>query len=151
MTFPRRWIRTGLALGCGASLAVGNLLLGTALAAADDDPIPGPPLHNVQYTVWSEQPFRNAQIYYADVDPPNFADYSHDPYQFSPSAEFDTGPNRMWTQNVQLADPDQWAMVVVSNSGWPPQPNFHCVLAVDGQVVKTNQGPKGALCTIRNT
>ena len=27
--------------------------------------------------------------------------------------------------------------------------NFHCALAVDGAVVKTAQGPKGALCSIR--
>ena len=27
-------------------------------------------------------------------------------------------------------------------------PNLHCVLAVDGVVVKTAQGPNGALCSI---
>ena len=29
-------------------------------------------------------------------------------------------------------------------------PNFHCVLAVDGVVVVTKSGAKGALCSIRN-
>ncbi|MDT7755742.1 MAG: hypothetical protein QOH27_1640 [Mycobacterium sp.] len=148
MTFS--WRLRGLtSILPAATLMVGSVSLGAPTAAADDDPV-GPPLHNVKYTVWSEQPFRNAQIYYADVDPPNFAEFSHNPYQFSPSAEFDTGPNRMWTQDVQLADPGDWAMVVVSSLDSPHQPNFHCVLAVDGQVVKSNQGPKGAVCTIRN-
>jgi hypothetical protein len=49
-----------------------------------------------------------------------------------------------------LADPDQWAMVVAGTGGESPKkPNIHCALAVDGVVVKTNQGPKGALCSIR--
>ena len=54
-------------------------------------------LHHVKYTVFSETPFRNAEIYYRDVDPPNFADYSHNPYVFSPNVEADVGPNQMWT------------------------------------------------------
>jgi hypothetical protein len=132
-----------------AAVVLGSLSMGAPNAVADDDPV-GPPLHNVKYTVWSEQPFRNAQIYYRDVDPPNFAEYSHNPFQFSPSANFDTGPDRMWSQDVQLADPNDWAMVTAGSLDSPKRPNFHCVLAVDGQVVATNQGPKGALCSIRN-
>ena len=52
--------------------------------------------------------------------------------------------------DVWLANPDAWAMVVASiQSDSPASPNFHCVLAVDDVVVKTSQGPKGALCSIR--
>ena len=50
-----------------------------------------PPLHNVNYTVLAEQPF-NVVIYYRDIDPPNWADYSHNPYVFSPKVEADVGP-----------------------------------------------------------
>jgi hypothetical protein len=32
----------------------------------------------------------------------------------------------------------------------PQTPNFHCVIAVDGEVAVANQGPKGALCSLRN-
>lgn len=145
MTFSWR-LRRPTSIVPVAVLLLGVLSVGIPAASADDSV----PLHDVKYTVWSEQPFRNAQIYFADIDPPNFAEYSHNPYQFSPSANFDTGPNRMWTQDVQLASPDDWAMVVVTSLDSPHQPNFHCVLAVDGQVVKTNQGPKGAVCSIRN-
>jgi hypothetical protein len=56
----------------------------------------------------------------------------------------------MWTLDVMLANPDQWAMVTATSLDSPQTPNFHCVLAVDGQVVATHQGPKGALCSIRH-
>ena len=91
------------------------------------------------------------EIYYRDVDPPNWADYSHNPYVFSPKVEADVGPNQQWNLDVALANPDEWAMVVAAPAGESRQtPNIHCVLAVDGVVVATDQGPKGALCSIRN-
>jgi hypothetical protein len=152
MTFPAcGTLPVGLSLGLGPLLAAGVLVFGAGIAAADDDPLPpGPPLHAVKYTVFSETPFRNAEIYYRDVDPPNYADYSHNPYAFSPNVEADLGPNQSWTMDVMLADPNDWAMVTVGSLDSPKNPNFHCVLAVDGQVVATNQGPRGALCSIRN-
>jgi hypothetical protein len=50
--------------------------------------------------------------------------------------EADLGPDQHWAMDVMLADPTNWAMVTV--------------LAVDGQVVATNEGPRGALCSMRN-
>jgi hypothetical protein len=125
------------------------LIAGTGLAVPTAS-AEGPVLHHVKYTVFSEIPFRNAEIYYRDVDPPNFADYSHNPFVFSPNVEADLGPNQMWTRDVMLANPTDWAMVTVSSLDSPARPNFHCVLAVDGEVVATNEGTKGALCSIRN-
>jgi len=107
------------------------------------------PLHNVKYTVFAEEPFF-AEIYYRDVDPPNWADYSHNPYLYSPNVEAQVGPDQQWILDVQLAEPDKWAMVVASAPNTSRVPNLHCVLAVDGVVVKTAQGPKGALCSIRS-
>jgi hypothetical protein len=107
-------------------------------------------LHNVHYTVWAQEPF-NVSIYYRDTDPPNWADYSHNPYQFSPKVEADVGPNQQWNLDVGLVNPDEWAMVVASTGGESTKaPNIHCALAVDGVVVATHQGPKGALCSLRN-
>jgi hypothetical protein len=107
-------------------------------------------MHNVHYTVWAQDPF-NVSIYYRDTDPPNWADYSHNPYQFSPKVEADVGPKQQWNLDVALANPDEWAMVVASTGGESKKtPNIHCALAVDGAVIATNQGPKGALCSIRN-
>ncbi|WP_029114666.1 hypothetical protein [Mycobacterium sp. URHB0044] len=151
MSFPpRRTLPRRFLLGLGPLLAAASLIVGTGVAAADEDPIPGPPLHRVQYTVFSETPYANAEIYYRDVDPPNFAEYSHNPYAFSPNVEANVGPNQLWTIDVMLANPDQWAMVTASSLDSPQRPNFHCVIAVDGNVVVTNQGPKGALCSLRN-
>jgi hypothetical protein len=151
MSFPPRRTTPGrLILGLGPLLAAGSLVFGTGMAAADDDPLLGPPLHQVKYTVFSERPFRNAEIYYREVDPPNFADYSHNPYLFSPNVEADVGPNQMWTVDVMLANPDEWAIVTASSLDSPQHPNFHCVIAIDGNVVVSNQGPKGALCSLRN-
>jgi hypothetical protein len=123
--------------------------VGTAgIASADDDP-PPPPLHQVTYTIFTEKPFF-AEIYYRDTDPPNFADYSHDPYVFSPNVEAQVGPDNPWVLTVMLANPNQWAMVTATSGQSPNPPNFHCVLAVDGVVVATNAGPKGALCSLRH-
>jgi hypothetical protein len=132
-----------------ATALAATCLVGAATATADDDP-PPPPLHNVHYTIWAEQPF-TVSIYYRDTDPPNWADYSHNPYQFSPKVEADVGPSLQWNLDVGLVNPDEWAMVVAGTGGESPKaPNVHCALAVDGVVVKTNQGPKGALCSLRN-
>ncbi|HET6736388.1 MAG TPA: hypothetical protein VFH65_27405 [Mycobacterium sp.] len=108
-----------------------------------------PPLHQVKYTVFAEQPFADLAIYYREVDPPDWAAYSHNPYQFSPKANADVGPDNMWVMDVMLANPNDWAMVTAGTAGREQTPNIHCVLAVDGVVVATDQGPKGALCSLR--
>jgi hypothetical protein len=106
-------------------------------------------LHHVKYTVTATTPF-NADIYYRDVDPDNWADYSHNPYLYSPKIEANIGPSRPWVLEVMLADPNSWAMVAAT-SGWSPtSPGVQCKLEVDGAVVSINAGPKGALCSIRN-
>ena len=99
--------------------------------------------------MWTEQPY-TAEIYYRDTDPPNWAEYSHNPYLYSPNVEAAVGPDQQWNLDVWLANPDAWAMVTTGiATDSTATPNFHCALAVDGVVVKTAQGPKGALCSIR--
>jgi hypothetical protein len=136
-------------------------LLGTATglaspALADDpppgaDPGPPPPAYHVQYTVTADKPVI-AEIYYRDTDPPTFSDYSHDPYMFSPNTEALVGPGKPWVLEATLADPIQWGMVTVQAQGSrpPAAAGFNCTMAINGVVVKTNSGPKGALCSLRN-
>ncbi|MCX2931617.1 hypothetical protein ORI20_15150 [Mycobacterium sp. CVI_P3] len=119
---------------------------GSTTPASAEEPV----LHQVTYSVFTEQPFRAADIYYRDTEPANWADYSHDPYVFSPKVEADLGPTQKWVLNVQLANPDEWAMVAASSGLSATPPNFHCVLAVDGVVVAENSGAKGALCSLRH-
>lgn len=123
---------------------LGGALVAAAPAAADD-----PVLHHVRYTVTADAPFW-AHIYYRDTQPAIFSDYSHNPYVFSPKAEVEVGPGAPWVLTVQLADPDRWAMVSATSGRGPATPAFHCELAVDGVVVATGDGPKGALCAVRH-
>jgi hypothetical protein len=140
---PRVWTPTAL-----LRLAAATVLAASGVAAASVPATAQAPLHNVKYTVFAEGP-AYLKIYYRDVDPPNWADYSHNPYAYTPKVEADVGPNQQWNLDVQLANPDEWAMVVAQ--GEPGlTPNVHCILAVDGVVVATDQRPKGALCSIRN-
>lgn len=113
--------------------------------ARADDPV----LHEVTYTVSTDRPFF-AEIYYRDTDPPDFAEYSHNPYLYSPNVEADIGPDRPWVLTVRLADPQQWSMVLGTSGRSPNPPTFHCSLAVDGTVVVTDSGPRGALCSLRH-
>lgn len=108
-----------------------------------------PPLHQVTYTVTAQTPTR-ADIYYRETEPPNWADYSHNPYIFSPKAEVEVGPGQPWVLTVRLADPDRWAMVSATSGRGPAAPMLHCELTVDGVPVATADGPKGALCAVRH-
>lgn len=135
-----RLARVGVALTCAAGLAAG----GTGAARAED-----PVLHTVTYTVYTDTLFV-ADIYYRDSEPPNFADYSHNPYLFSPKAQAELGPDKPWVLTVQLANPEKWAMALATSGRSPNPPGFHCTLAVDGTVVVRNAGAKGALCSLRN-
>ena len=123
---------------------VATAVAGPGHAAADQAV-----LHEVTYTVSTDNPF-HADIYYRDAEPSNFADYSHDPYVFSPKVEADLGPGAPWVLTVRLADPQHWAMVTATSGRSADPPNFHCTLAVDGAVVASNSGPKGTLCSLRN-
>ncbi|GFG51178.1 hypothetical protein [Mycolicibacterium agri] len=145
MMFPARLLTATAAL----TMLIGVAAVAQPVARANPEPPPGPPLRHVQYTVFAEQP-HTAEIYYRDTDPPNWGEYSHNPYLYTPNVEAEVGPGKQWNLEVWLADPDQWAMVVAGiESDSTQTPNLHCVLAVDGVVVKTAQGPKGALCSIR--
>lgn len=142
----RRTKRTTLLSLVSATAVTIAGVLSTAGPVAAQPPLA--PMHNVKYSVFAEQPFF-VDIYYRDVDPPNWAAYSHNSYQFTPKVEAQVGPDQQWNLDVQLADPDQWALVTATSGSGEAKPNIHCVLAVDGVVVSTHQGPKGALCSLR--
>ena len=129
----------------GMSMTLVAACLGTAAPAAAEDPV----LHDVTYTVYTDSPFF-AEIFYRDSEPANYADYSHNPYLFSPKVEADLGPDNPWVLNVKLANPQYWAMVLGTSGQSPNPPNFHCTLTVDGAVVANNSGAKGALCSLRH-
>lgn len=130
-----------------AAVAAAVASMVAAAPAGAEEPV----LHHIKYTVGASQPTA-ASIYYRETDPPNWADYSHNPYLFSPKAEADLGPGRPWVFEAMLADPQQWAMVVATAPEHTQplgEPGFVCELRVDDVVVATDAGPKGALCSLR--
>lgn len=124
-----------------AVLAVAGAVVTTVPAHADTP-------RQVTYIVTTEHPV-TADIYYREVDPPTWADYSHNPYHYSPKARVDIGPDRPWVHTVTLADPDRWAMVSATSGRLPVEPGFRCELKID-DVVVTGDGPRGALCSLRH-
>jgi len=134
--------KTTLAVALAAVAAAGY---GTAAPARADDP----PMHQVRYVITAASPIW-ADIYYLDQQPAKFSDYSHDTYQYTPNVQADIGPGHPWTSPVvMLTDPADYAMVTVSTGTEPGTPMFHCALVVDGVVVKSNDGAKGTLCSLR--
>lgn len=135
-------LRTVLRVGSAISLVVAGALVGAG--PADADPI----WHQVVYIV-SSRNTTNVDIFYQDQDPTIYSDYSHNPYVFTPQVHADLAPGKPWVQPVNLLRPDRWAMVTVNTGREPGQPGIQCDLSVDGKVVVSKVGPKGALCSLR--
>lgn len=121
-----------------------GLPVSTGRAHAD-----APVMHHVKYTVSAQNPIYT-DIYYLDHEPAIFADYSHNPYSFTPHVDIDIAPGKPWSYELDLSKPDVYAMVVASTGTEPGAPNLHCDLSVDGAVVVSKDGPKGVLCSLRS-
>jgi hypothetical protein len=129
--------------------ALGVVLAAVATATAAPSLADDPPMHRVRYVITAASPIW-ADIYYLDQQPAKFSDYSHNTYQYTPNVQADIAPGHPWTSpDVMLTDPDNYAMVTVSTGTEPGTPMFHCALVVDGVVVKSNDGAKGTLCSLR--
>src|SRR5262245_56162679 len=109
----RRSDMTGMYRRLGAPLAgllvAGGWTASAPLAHADPEPV----MHHVKYAVTAENPIYT-DIYYLDHQPAKFSDYSHNPYSFTPHVDVDLGPNKPWTFDLDMTDPDHYAMVVAS-------------------------------------
>ncbi|OCB25081.1 hypothetical protein A5675_07075 [Mycobacterium malmoense] len=138
---------TGKRLGAASlsAVLVGGIgsLVGAGHAHAD------PVMHHVTYTVAAQNPIYT-DIYYLDHQPEKFSDYSHNPYSFTPHVDVDLAPGKPWSFDLDMSNPDDYAMVVASTGTEPGTPGLHCDLAVDGAVVVSKDGPKGVLCSLRN-
>lgn len=126
--------------------------LAAAPAAADPDTATEPATdpagagaQQVTYTVTTTSDL-TANIYYVSADPPDQS-AANDP-EFMPLARTMVGPGAPWTMQTTLNDPTQWAFVSASG-GLRVNPEFRCEIAVDGQVVVTQQGGSGVQCALR--
>lgn len=127
-----------------SSIASTGLVIGGGTAHAD------PVWHQIVYVVSARTP-AYVDIFYQDQDATRFSDYSHNNYTFTPQVHADITPDKPWVQPVNLLDPDLWAMVTVT-TGHGPQAagGIQCDLSVDGKLVVSKLGPKGALCSLRS-
>ncbi|OBH08105.1 hypothetical protein A5695_02425 [Mycobacterium sp. E1747] len=136
-------------MGVGAA-TLSALLVGVAGSVVSaGHAVADPAMHHVTYTVSAQNPIYT-DIYYLDHQPEKFADYSHNPYSFTPHVDVDLGPGKAWSFDLDMSNPDDYAMVVASTGTEPGTPGLHCDLAVDGAVVVSKDGPKGVLCSLRN-
>ncbi len=134
--------RSAVTLAALAVISCGTL---TTTPARADDPV----MHEVKYVITSASPIW-ADIYYMGQQPAKYSDYSHNTYQYTPNVQADIAPGHPWVSPpVMLSDPDNYAMVTVSTGTEPGTPQFHCALIVDGVVKASNDGAKGALCSLR--
>lgn len=101
--------------------------------------------HQVTYTVTTTSDL-TANIYYVSADPPDQA--AANTPQYMPMARTQVGPGAPWTVQATLTDPTKWAFVSASG-GLRVNPEFHCEIAVDGQVVVSQQGGSGVQCALR--
>lgn len=99
----------------------------------------------VTYTVTTTSDL-TANIYYVTADPPAQSE-ANDP-EYMPMARTMVGPGAPWTFQTTLEDPTQWAFVSASG-GLRVNPEFRCEIAVDGQVVVSQQGGSGVQCALR--
>ncbi|PRC61283.1 hypothetical protein C6A85_10375, partial [Mycobacterium sp. ITM-2017-0098] len=55
----------------------------------------GRPTTTIDHSFGSaSQDIANAEIYWRQIDPPNWGAYSHNPYEFTPNVEANLGPNQ---------------------------------------------------------
>ena len=139
---------TGMRYPTALCAAVFLLATASPMAQAPADPSDpsGPPVpHQVTYTVTTTSDL-TANIYYVATDPPSQA-LANDP-QFMPLARTGVGPGAPWVFQTTLTDPTQWAFISASG-GLRVNPEFRCEIAVDGEVVLSQQGGSGVQCALR--
>ena len=119
----------------------------TAAAPTGTEPTSTEPgaARQVTYTVTTTSDL-TANIYYVTTDPPAQS-AANDP-KYMPMARTLVGPGAPWTFQTTLTDPTEWAFVSASG-GLRVNPEFRCEIAVDGQVVVSQQGGSGVQCALR--
>jgi hypothetical protein len=121
------------------------LVAAIGVAVTDGTSTAEPGAHQVRYTVTTTSELM-ANIYYVIADPPGQAQANSPEYM--PMAHVRVGPAAPWVFETTLNDPNQWAFVSASG-GLRVNPEFHCDIAVDGQVVVSQQGGSGVQCALR--
>ncbi len=126
----------------------GAAILGPVTAHAD------PAGHQVTYTITSTGNL-TGNVRYLNSDPPSQAAFSANSAQYMNTVQTPFTPGQPLVYTTTLANPNQWAYVNASGGcHWPDcgsgaTPELHCEIAVDGQVVVTQNATTGVTCSTR--
>jgi len=146
MTNVRKVTSGGAAAALFAAAAV--VAVTPATSAAD------PAGHQVTYTITTTGNL-TGNVRYMNSDPPSQAAFDANSSQYMNTVQtaFTAGQPLVYT--ATLANPNQWAFVAASGGcHWPDcgsgaTPELHCEIAVDGQVVVTQNATTGVTCATR--
>ncbi|MFL0181296.1 MULTISPECIES: hypothetical protein [unclassified Mycobacterium] len=103
--------------------------------------------HEVTYTITATSDL-TGNISYIKTDPPSMAAYNANSSEYLETVRVPIGGGSPVVYTTTLADPSQWALVTASG-GLRINPEFHCEIAVDGEVVVSQQGGSGVSCSTR--
>ncbi|GFG85378.1 MAG: hypothetical protein WBH51_10205 [Mycolicibacter algericus] len=103
--------------------------------------------HEVTYTITATSDL-TGNISYIKTDPPSMAAYNANSSEYLETVRVPIGGGQPLVYTATLADPGQWALVTASG-GLRINPEFHCEIAVDGEVVVSQQGGSGVTCSTR--
>jgi hypothetical protein len=103
--------------------------------------------HEVTYTITATSDL-TGNVSYIKADPPSMAAYNANSSEYLEPVRVPIGGGQPLVYTATLADPGQWALVTASG-GLRINPEFHCEIAVDGQVVVSQQGGSGVTCSTR--
>jgi len=103
--------------------------------------------HEVTYTITATSDL-TGNISYIKTDPPSMSAYDANSSDYLETVRVPIGGGQPLVYTTTLADPSQWALVTASG-GLRINPEFHCEIAVDGEVVVSQQGGSGVTCATR--
>lgn len=102
--------------------------------------------HEVTYTVTATSEL-NVDVQYIATDPPSKAAYNADADKYLVTQRrTPLSPGAPLVYTATLETPGQWALVTASG-GLRINPELHCEIAVDGEVVVSQQGGSGVTCS----
>lgn len=120
---------------------------GAALSGHPGDCPRGSVGHQVTYTVTTTSDLM-ANIRYMSADPPSMAAFNADSSKYMITLHTPIAGGQPLVYTATLANPSQWAIVTASG-GLRVNPEFHCEIVVDGQVVVSQDGGSGVQCSTR--
>ena len=131
-----------------AGLAVVASVVAPATSHAD------PAGHQVTYTITSTGNL-TGNVRYMNSDPPSQQAFNANSSQYLNTVQTAFTPDQPLVYTATLTNPNQWAFVAASGGcKWPDCSSgavaeLHCEIAVDGQVVVTQNATTGVTCSTR--